>query len=125
MGTLLHSRRPTGRAKMGPCATPVRTAPPIEPEEVTIAGPMFDEIARGLARGLPRRRLLGVFAGGLAVALIGVPKRRSHALAQDACAERLFPADNVWNVPVADLPVDPNSDAYVASIGIDEGLHPD
>ncbi len=88
-------------------------------------GPAFDELTRALARGLPRRRILGVFGGGLAAALIGVPKLRGHALAQTACAERLFPADNVWNVPVTDLPVDPDSDAYVASIGIDEGLHPD
>ena len=29
----------------------------------------------------------------------------------------LFPADNMWNTPVDTLPVDANSDAYVASIG--------
>jgi len=37
----------------------------------------------------------------------------------------VFPADNIWNVPVDTLPVDPNSDAYVASIGADAPLHPD
>jgi hypothetical protein len=37
----------------------------------------------------------------------------------------LFPADNVWNTPVNMLPLDPYSDAYVASIGVDETLHPD
>lgn len=37
----------------------------------------------------------------------------------------MFPADNVWNAPVAQLPVDPRSDAYIASIGASTGLHPD
>ncbi len=37
----------------------------------------------------------------------------------------VFPADNIWNVPVDGLPVDVNSDAYVASIGEDENVHPD
>jgi len=37
----------------------------------------------------------------------------------------LFPADHVWNVAVTGLPVDPESDAYVGSIGNEIGLHPD
>ena len=37
----------------------------------------------------------------------------------------VFPADNVWNTPVASLPVDSRSDAYVASIGATTGVHPD
>jgi hypothetical protein len=37
----------------------------------------------------------------------------------------LFPADNVWRARVDGLPVHPRSDAYVASIGRDTGLHPD
>ena len=36
-----------------------------------------------------------------------------------------FPADNPWNQDVSALPVDPNSDALIASIGQDTGLHPD
>lgn len=38
---------------------------------------------------------------------------------------RLFPADNAWNRDVSDAPVDPRSDALIASIGLDEPLHPD
>jgi hypothetical protein len=38
---------------------------------------------------------------------------------------KVFPADNHWNVRVDDLPVVDNSDQIVASIGVDEGLHPD
>jgi hypothetical protein len=37
----------------------------------------------------------------------------------------LFPPDNIWNVRVDGLPVDPRSQQYVASIGRDIGLHPD
>jgi hypothetical protein len=37
----------------------------------------------------------------------------------------VFPQDNIWNTPVADLPVDARSDSYIASMGVDTGLHPD
>jgi len=37
----------------------------------------------------------------------------------------IFPADNIWNTPVAQLPVDSRSSAYIASIGSSTGLHPD
>ena len=38
---------------------------------------------------------------------------------------RLFPADNPWNRDISREPVDPNSAALVASIGLEKGLHPD
>jgi hypothetical protein len=34
----------------------------------------------------------------------------------------VFPANNVWNQPIDHLPVDPNSAAYVATIGADKPL---
>ncbi|MEO8243320.1 MAG: hypothetical protein ABI832_13510 [bacterium] len=37
----------------------------------------------------------------------------------------VFPAGNIWNTPIADLPVDPRSDAYVQSIGATKKLHAD
>ena len=37
----------------------------------------------------------------------------------------VFPADNIWNVPVDKLPVDPRSQQYVASIGAQKGLKAD
>jgi hypothetical protein len=37
----------------------------------------------------------------------------------------VFPADNPWNVRVDSLPVAPNSDAIVATIGTGTSLHPD
>ena len=36
-----------------------------------------------------------------------------------------FPPDNPWNLNVASRAVDPNSDALIASIGLDVGLHAD
>ena len=37
----------------------------------------------------------------------------------------VFPADNIWNARVDDLPVDPHSDAYVGTIGANEPVHAD
>jgi hypothetical protein len=37
----------------------------------------------------------------------------------------VFPADNPWNQRVDRMPVHPNSDAIVASIGASETMHPD
>jgi hypothetical protein len=37
----------------------------------------------------------------------------------------LFPIDNVWNTAIDALPVDANSNAYVATIGAAKPLHPD
>lgn len=36
-----------------------------------------------------------------------------------------FPADNPWNADISTVPVDPASDALIASIGLARGLHPD
>jgi hypothetical protein len=37
----------------------------------------------------------------------------------------LFPSDNWWNTDVSAAPVDPNSAAFIAWIGISKGMHPD
>ncbi len=37
----------------------------------------------------------------------------------------VLPSNNIWNTRVDRLPVDENSDAYVAMIGADETVHPD
>src|SRR6266567_675612 len=36
-----------------------------------------------------------------------------------------FPPDNPWNQDISGAPIDPNSAALIASIGLDRGLHPD
>ncbi|MCO5220197.1 MAG: hypothetical protein M9947_01280 [Thermomicrobiales bacterium] len=91
-----------------------------------------------------RRRLLAHgLAGGVFAQVLGLGSRGDatavFAAAQDDCSLGctssvcgqvppdcpLFPADNIWNTPVADLPLDPLSETYIASIGPDTGLHPD
>jgi hypothetical protein len=37
----------------------------------------------------------------------------------------VFPENNIWNTPVADLPIDSNSSAFINTIGATRGLHPD
>ena len=37
----------------------------------------------------------------------------------------VFPSNNVWNTPVDKLPVDPNSNQYVTTIGASAPAHPD
>jgi len=37
----------------------------------------------------------------------------------------VFPANNIWNTPIDQLPVDTNSAAYINTIGADGFLHPD
>lgn len=38
---------------------------------------------------------------------------------------QLFSADNPWNTDISQYPVHPNSDNYLATIGLNKGLHPD
>jgi len=54
----------------------------------------------------------------LALALLAAPA----AMALD-CG--FFPADNIWNTRIDDLPVHPGSSAYIDTIGRDGHLHPD
>jgi hypothetical protein len=42
----------------------------------------------------------------------------------DLGGRRAFPDDNPWNMDITHLPVDPNSDVYINSIGADKPLHP-
>ena len=42
--------------------------------------------------------------------------------AQTIAGCAVFPANNVWNTSVERLPVDPNSAAYVTTIGADKPL---
>ena len=38
---------------------------------------------------------------------------------------KIFPDDNIWNAPIDALPIDPNSDSYINSIGASTGLKGD
>ena len=63
-------------------------------------------------------RLSGlILALGFAVSSIAQPPSAG------TCS--IFPADNIWNTPVDTLPVSPNSDTYVSTIGASTGMHAD
>ncbi len=47
------------------------------------------------------------------------------AAAQDLGKLQVFPPDNPWNQDVRSLPVHPDSDKFIASIGAETPLHPD
>lgn len=61
---------------------------------------------------------LAVFAGGRFI-------QTSDASSPVISGCPVFPANNVWNTPINNLPVDPNSAAYITGIGANTGLHPD
>src|SRR2546425_10187978 len=41
----------------------------------------------------------------------------------DGCP--FYPAENIWNYDISNLPVHPNSDNFIKSIGLNTPLHPD
>ncbi len=55
----------------------------------------------------------------------GVPSDNSNANSADLSSLQVFPLDNPWNQDISALPVHPNSANYLASMGLDTGLHPD
>ncbi|MDZ4756354.1 MAG: hypothetical protein SGJ11_17905 [Phycisphaerae bacterium] len=57
--------------------------------------------------------------------LLSVAAAVGTASASDVACCSFFPPDNIWNVRVDSLPVDPQSDAYIQTIGANTGLHPD
>ena len=69
----------------------------------------------------PTILLIGFLA--LAACIQGSELARSAGTAVLACP--FFPPGNIWNVPIDHMPVDPNSDTYIATIGSSATLHPD
>lgn len=57
--------------------------------------------------------------------VVGTTGTSPTTISTNAGALQIFPADNPWNQDISSLPVHPNSDNYLASIGLDTGLHPD
>lgn len=80
-------------------------------------------------RALSTRVMAVVVTGGCLAAASGpaaaAPKVTADLPVAGAPHCEVLPADNVWNTPVANLPVDPRSSQYIAQIGADDPLHPD
>ncbi|HSD83186.1 MAG TPA: hypothetical protein VLG46_04985, partial [Anaerolineae bacterium] len=72
-----------------------------------------------------RRKFLIVFVLTFAVLLL-VPQVRSAPTAPPTLGGcPVLPADNIWNVPVDNLPVAANSNTYINTIGAGDNIHAD
>lgn len=97
------------------------------------------------------RKKLGLILVGLVIAAVGVvaiaavslplsAQKPAHTTADDdvflplvaqsggspqIAGCDIFPGDNVWNTPIDSLPVHPNSQNYINTIGANAGLHAD
>ena len=99
----------------------------------------LESLSAAMRLRVPRRSVVaGLVAGVLAGNYRGARATRRLPPRQDCslgCTEsvcgrvpegcQLFPANNFWNAPIDGLPTGARSDAYIASIGPDTGLHPD
>lgn len=74
--------------------------------------------------GDPTRRLVAIVLA-LMCLLVGLRPAGGQAQEPGIGGCPVFPADSIWNVPVDALPVDPQSDAYVAAIGASSYVHAD
>jgi uncharacterized membrane protein YgcG len=72
------------------------------------------------------RQCKGIFSASIVVLVLHVFAGASTAQSGptlEGCP--VFPFDNIWNTPVADLPLNPDSSAFINTIGPTRGLHPD
>jgi hypothetical protein len=76
---------------------------------------------------LSRMRLRGIAMLAACALAAGTASAASHRAPTLPGARScpVFPASNVWNKPVADLPVAANSAAMIAAIGLDAHVHAD
>lgn len=78
---------------------------------------------------IQKRWVVGVLAAmvvaGGSRAAFAPPRQPDLGVGASLHGKRVLPADNPWNTPIDKVPVDPNSDAIIASIGRDKSLHPD
>jgi len=75
---------------------------------------------------LHTRLLLGCLIGALsALLLASAPARAAEYGVNAPIPFLLLPLDNPWNTRVDTLPLDPNSDDYIARMAPGTGLHPD
>ena len=71
------------------------------------------------------RKLSIVFVLTFAVLLLAAQARSAPAAPPTLGGCPVLPADNIWNVPINNLPVDANSNAYINTIGASDNVHAD
>jgi hypothetical protein len=97
--------------------------------------PVFEPPTHGRlkTKALTALVLLVILACGASPAASGAPATSTAYLPLVSRARpvpvisgcEIFPADNLWNMPVDTAPLDPNSAAYVETIGLTSYLHAD
>ena len=105
----------------GPAAS---TAPSVDPLAPDNASPTAPDVPSQPASSAPsteggplKPTVITTVYGNLRGAALGIGAALNGALP--------FLADNAWNTDISTRPVDPNSDALIASIGVGTGIHPD
>lgn len=87
---------------------------------------MSASVGGGVRRSLDMARTVRTPALVVLATLALLPAAASSgAAAPGGCGERLFPRSNYWNADVTSLPVHRNSDRIIATMGVEENLHPD
>jgi len=120
LGTVLHVQsEPESPVNPVHLSASVRSVAPTPPEGV--AEP--DDAADPLPDDTPRQ----IAAAPIDAAEVAKDEAtpRSPVLVTLWGDIEILPFDNPWNRNISDLPVHPDSDVWIQSIGIDRGLHPD
>ena len=70
-------------------------------------------------------RAIGFAVAGIAAARSDSAEKIPLGANISLKGRRILPEDNPWNADISREPADPNSDALVASIGLEKSLHPE
>jgi len=106
-----------------------QAAPTNEPEALGTLLGQWKAAQDPNATAVPTRTPIATSMPTAITQLTPTPSATPHATPTSAppiianCA--IFPGDNIWNVPITDLPVAANSAAYLETIGRDTPFHPD
>ena len=98
------------------------------PTGASVGGVSFQGLGRFRLSGTGALRVvLGNDADGFVIAdaVRVVAASIATGVGSDLNGRPLFPADNPWNQDISRDPVDRNSDAILAAMGLDKSLHPD
>lgn len=80
-------------------------------------------MARRWQQGLGIVLLVGLLGAGLVARMDAARQPEESTVVAGGCG--ILPANNIWNTPIDTMPLDPNSDAYIATIGASRNVHAD
>ena len=95
-------------------------------EELAVSGKLRHELVMTIFVLSSICLISVVSAGSVSFQNSSVLTQQENALPGPAIdGVQIYPSDDIWNVRVDQLPVDPNSSAYIGKIGSSAPLHPD